>query len=79
MSQEQIETLISKIWWRMPEIFDQNDDWVGALLSKEPNKSHLFTCYAAPSIGLLMQYSKGALVHYYFSIIAVQEIWIIGT
>ena len=58
----------------MPEIFDQNDDWVGALLSKEPNKSH-----AAPSIGLLMQYSKGALVHYYFSIIAVQEIWIIGT
>ena len=43
MSQEQIETLIFKIWWRMLEIFDQNDDWVGALLSKEPNKSHLFT------------------------------------
>ena len=31
----------------MPEIFDQNDDWVGALLSKEPNKSHLFTFFAS--------------------------------
>ena len=47
----------------MPEIFDQNDDWVGALLSTQPNKSHLFTFDAVPSIGLLLQYSKCALVH----------------
>ena len=47
----------------MPEIFDHNDDWECALLSTEPNKSHLLTFYAAPSIGLLLQYSKCALVH----------------
>ena len=34
MSQEQIETLKSKIWWRMSELFDQNHDWIGVLLSK---------------------------------------------
>ena len=32
MSQKKIKTLISK----MPEIFDQNHDWIGVLLSKEP-------------------------------------------
>ena len=63
MSQEQIETLISKIWSRMPEIFDQNHDWVADLLSKEPEECDLFTFYAAPSIGLLLHLSKGALVH----------------
>ena len=57
MSQEQIETLISKIWWRKSEIFDQNHDWVGALLSKEPKESHLFTFYAVPSVGLLLHWS----------------------
>ena len=36
MSQELIETLISKILWRMPEIFDQKHDWIGVLLKKEP-------------------------------------------
>ena len=39
MSQKKIKTLISK----MPEIFDQNHDWIGVLLSKEPKYSHLFT------------------------------------
>ena len=63
MSQEQIETLISKIWSRMPEIFDQNHDWVGDLLSKEPEVCYLFAFYAAPSIGLLLHLSKGKLVH----------------
>ena len=64
MSQEQIETLISKIWWRMPEIFDQNHDWIGDLLRKEPKQSHFFTFNAAPSIGLLLHWSKGGLVHW---------------
>ena len=47
----------------MPEIFDQNHDWVGDLLSKEPEECDLFTFYAVPSIGLLLHLSKGALVH----------------
>ena len=64
MSQEQIETLISKIWSRMPEIFDQNHDWVADLLSKEPEECDLFTFCAAPSIGLHLHLSKGALVHW---------------
>ena len=48
----------------MHEIFDLNDDCVDGLLSKEPNKPHLFIFAAAPSIELLLQYSKGMLVHY---------------
>ena len=48
----------------MPEIFDQNHDRIGVLLSKEPNELHLFTFYAAPSIGLLLHQSKCALVHF---------------
>ena len=63
MSQEKIETLIIKILSRMPEIFDQNHDWVGDLLSKEPEVCYLFAFYAAPSIGLLLHLSKGKLVH----------------
>ena len=43
----------------MPEIFDQNHDWVGDLLSKEPEECDLFTFYAVPSIGLLLHLSKG--------------------
>ena len=38
----------------MPEIFDQNHDWIGVLLSKEPKESHLFTFFAVPSTGLLL-------------------------
>ena len=30
----------------MPEIFDQNHDWIGFLLSKEANELHLFTFFA---------------------------------
>ena len=45
MSQEQIETLISKIWWRMPEIFDHNHDWIEVLIIIEPKESYLFTFY----------------------------------
>ena len=65
MSLEQIETLISKIWSSMPEISDQNHDWVGDILSKEPEECDLFTFYATPSIGLLLHLSKGVLVHYF--------------
>ena len=48
----------------MPEIFDKNHDWVGDLLSKEPEECDLFTFYAVPSIGLLLHLSKGTLVHW---------------
>ena len=37
MSQELKETLISKIWWRMPEIFDQKHVWIGVFLVKSLN------------------------------------------
>ena len=47
----------------MPEIFDKNRDWIIVLLSKEPKQSHLFTFYAAPSVGLLLHQSKGILIH----------------
>ena len=39
------------------------NDWVADLLSKEPEECDLFTFYAAPSKGLLLHLSKGALVH----------------
>ena len=60
MSQEQIETLIFKIWCRMPEIFDQNHDWIVVLPCKEPKESHLFTFYAVQSTGLLFSISRKA-------------------
>ena len=37
-----IESLISKIWWSMPEIFDQNHDWIGALIS---NKTFVYLLF----------------------------------
>ena len=69
MSHEQIETLISKIWWTMPEIFDHNHYCIVVYLGTNP-KNHIFVYLLSSAIYriafALVKMCAGPLMLVYF-------------